>query len=299
MSKLSQSFARFLQNYFGRFWMVVVYLFLYTPLIFLILFSFNSTRQDGIFTGFSTRWYTALLNDSRLVSGFFLSLRVAVITGTLSTILGTFAAFVLVRYQRFRGRSLFSGLVSAPLVMPEVIIGLSLLLLMVSVQHAIGWPDRGVTTIVIGHTLLGMAYATVVISARLREMDRTIEEAAMDLGCRPGQVFFLVTLPNILPSLIAAWMLTFTLSFDDVVISEFLSGPGVTTLPQVIFGYARRGVNPSIYAAATILILTVSVGIIAYSLMTIRTQSRREREMKAAVRAEIERAETAALRGGH
>ena len=154
-------------------------------------------------------------------------------------------------------------------------------------------------TIVVGHALLGMAYATVVISARLQVMDRTIEEAAMDLGCRPRQVFFLVTLPNILPSLIAAWMLTFTLSFDDVVISEFLSGPGVTTLPQVIFGYARRGVNPSIYAAATILILTVSVGIIAYSLMTIRTQSRREREMKAAVRAEIERAETAALRGGH
>jgi putrescine transport system permease protein len=173
VSKLSQTLARFLQNHFGRFWMVVVYLFLYTPLVFLILFSFNSTRQDGIFTGFSTRWYTALLNDSRLVSGFFLSLRVAVVTGTLSTILGTFAAFVLVRYQRFRGRSLFSGLVSAPLVMPEVIIGLSLLLLMVSVQHAVGWPDRGVTTIVIGHTLLGMAYATVVISARLRDMDRS------------------------------------------------------------------------------------------------------------------------------
>ena len=178
MQSLTQTFSRFLQNYFGRFWLVVVYLFLYTPLFFLILFSFNSTRQDGIFTGFSTRWYTALLNDSRLVSGFFLSLRVAVITGTLSTILGTFAAFVLVRYQRFRGRSLFSGLVSAPLVMPEVIIGLSLLLLMVSIQHAIGWPERGVTTIVTGHTLLGMAYATVVISARLREMDRTIEEVA-------------------------------------------------------------------------------------------------------------------------
>ena len=229
----------------------------------------------------------ALLNDSRLVDGFFLSLKVAVITGTLSVILGTFAAFVLVRYLRFPGRSLFSGLVSAPMVMPEVIIGLSLLLLMVAVQHAIGWPERGATTIVLGHTLLGMAYATVVISARLREMDRRIEEAAMDLGCKPSQVFFLVTLPNILPSLIAAWMLTFTLSFDDVVISEFLSGPGVTTLPQVIFGYARRGVNPSIYAAATILILTVSVGIIAYSITTIRAQARRERDAQAAVHAEL------------
>ena len=294
-----QTLTRFLQKNFGSLWLAAVFLFLYVPLFFLILFSFNSTRQDGVFTGFSTRWYVALLNDSRLVDGFFLSLKVAVITGTLSVILGTFAAFVLVRYLRFPGRSLFSGLVSAPMVMPEVIIGLSLLLLMVAVQHAIGWPERGATTIVLGHTLLGMAYATVVISARLREMDRRIEEAAMDLGCKPSQVFFLVTLPNILPSLIAAWMLTFTLSFDDVVISEFLSGPGVTTLPQVIFGYARRGVNPSIYAAATILILTVSVGIIAYSLMTIRTQSRREREMKAAVRAEIERVETAALRGGH
>ncbi len=282
-----QAISRFLQNNLGRFWLGAVYLFLYIPLFFLILFSFNSTRQDGIFTGFSTRWYLALLNDSRLVDGFFLSLKVAVITGTLSTILGTFAAFVLVRYSRFRGRSLFSGLVSAPLVMPEVIVGLSLLLLMVAVQHAIGWPERGVTTIVIGHTLLGMAYATVVIAARLREMDRTIEEAAMDLGCRPAQVFFLVTLPNILPSLVAAWMLTFTLSFDDVVVSEFLSGPGVTTLPQVIFGYARRGVNPSIYAAATILIFTVSCGIIAYSISTLRTQVRREREIKAAERAEL------------
>ena len=282
-----QFLSRLLQKSIGRIWLGAVYLFLYIPLFFLMLFSFNSTRQDGVFTGFSTRWYSALMNDSRLVSGFFLSLKVAVITGTLSTILGTFAAFVLVRYSRFRGRSLFSGLVSAPLVMPEVIIGLSLLLLMVAVQHAIGWPERGATTIVIGHTLLGMAYATVVIAARLREMDRMVEEAAMDLGCRPFQVFFLVTLPNILPSLAAAWMLTFTLSFDDVVISEFLSGPGVTTLPQVIFGYARRGVNPSIYAAATLLILTVSIGIIAYSITTIRTQARREREIRAAVRAEL------------
>ena len=277
--------TRFIQTYFGRFWLAAVYLFLYIPLFFLIVFSFNSTRQDGVFTGFSLRWYTALMGDSRLVEGFFLSLKVAVITGTLSTILGAFAAFVLVRYVRFKGRTLFAGLVSAPLVMPEVIIGLSLLLLMVAVQRAIGWPDRGATTIVLGHTLLGMAYATVVITGRLREMDRSIEEAAMDLGCRPFQVFFLVTLPNIAPSLIAAWMLTFTLSFDDVVISEFLSGPGVTTLPQVIFGYARRGVNPSIYAAAAILITVVSIGIIVYSVLMARQQTRRAREMQAAIAA--------------
>ncbi|WP_367846573.1 ABC transporter permease subunit [Rhodoferax sp. WC2427] len=277
--------TRFIQTYFGRFWLAAVYLFLYVPLFFLILFSFNSTRQDGVFTGFSLRWYSALMGDSRLVEGFFLSLKVAVITGTLSTILGAFAAFVLVRFLKFKGRTLFAGLVSAPLVMPEVIIGLSLLLLMVAVQRALGWPDRGAITIVLGHTLLGMAYATVVITGRLREMDRSIEEAAMDLGCRPFQVFFLVTLPNIAPSLVAAWMLTFTLSFDDVVISEFLSGPGVTTLPQVIFGYARRGVNPSIYAAAAILITVVSIGIIVYSVLMARQQTRRAREMQAAAAA--------------
>jgi putrescine transport system permease protein len=270
--------TRWLEPRIGRVWMTLVYLFLYAPLVFLIVFSFNSTRQDGIFTGFSLRWYTALLEDSRLVEGFFLSLRVALISATLSTILGTFAAFVLVRYSRFRGRAMFSGMVSAPLVMPEVIIGLSLLLMMVAVQRAIGWPDRGMLTIVLGHTLLGMAYATVVIQSRLREMDRSIEEAAMDLGCRPLQVFFLVTLPNIAPSLMAAWLLAFTLSFDDVVISEFLSGPGVTTLPQVIFSYARRGVNPSIYAAATILICSITLGVLVYGAYVWRKQRRQQQK---------------------
>ena len=267
----------------GRLWLALVYLFLYIPLIFLIVFSFNSTRQDGVFTGFSLRWYDALLSDSRLVDGFVLSLKVALLTGTLSVVLGCFAAFVLVRYLRFSGRTLFYGLVNAPLVMPEVIIGMSLLLLMVAVQRAVGWPERGFVTIVMGHTLLGMAYATVVVQSRLSEMSRSIEEAAMDLGCRPVQVFFLVTLPNIAPALVSSWLLTFTLSFDDVVISEFLSGPGVTTLPQVIFSYARRGVNPSIYAAATILIAVVSLGIIGYSLFMARRQRRLAREINAAL----------------
>lgn len=286
MKNVLRTLLRFLENNVGRAWMGLVYLFLYIPLIFLIVFSFNSTRQDGVFTGFSLRWYEALLSDSRLVEGFFLSLKVALITGTLSVVLGSFAAFVLVRYLRFTGRTLFYGLVNAPLVMPEVIIGLALLLLMVAVQRAIGWPDRGFITIVTGHTLLGMAYATVVIQSRLSEMDRTLEEAAMDLGCRPIQVFFLVTLPSIAPALVSAWLLTFTLSFDDVVISEFLSGPGVTTLPQVIFSYARRGVNPSIYAAATILITVVSLGIIAYSISVMRRQKRLDREISAAARPE-------------
>ena len=275
----------FLEHRVGRLWLLLVYAFLYIPLIFLMVFSFNSTRQDGVFTGFSLRWYVALLSDSRLVDGFLLSLRVALLTGTLSVMLGSFAAFVLVRYLRFSGRTLFYGLVSAPLVMPEVIIGLSLLLLMVAVQRASGWPERGFITITAGHTLLGMAYATVVIQSRLAEMDRAIEEAAMDLGCRPMQVFFLVTLPCIAPALVSSWLLTFTLSFDDVVISEFLSGPGVTTLPQVIFSYARRGVNPSIYAAATLLIAAVSLGIIAYSLFMARRQRRLVREANAAIRA--------------
>ena len=266
----------------GRLWLGMMYLFLYIPLIFLVVFSFNSTRQDGVFTGFSLRWYAALMDDSRLVEGFFLSLKVALLTGTLSVVLGCFAAFVLVRYLRFSGRTLFYGLVNAPLVMPEVIIGLALLLLMVAVQRALGWPDRGFITIVLGHTLLGMAYATVVIQSRLSEVDRSIEEAAMDLGCKPLQVFFLVTLPNIAPALVSSWLLTFTLSFDDVVISEFLSGPGVTTLPQVIFSYARRGVNPTIYAAATLLIAVVSLGIVAYSLAMLRRQKRLDREISAA-----------------
>jgi len=276
---------RFLQVRLGKVWLVAVYLFLYAPLVFLVVFSFNSTRQDGVFTGFSWQWYSALWADTRLVAGFLLSLKVALLTATLSAVLGAMAAFVLVRYERFRGRPIFLGLVNAPLVMPEVIIGLSLLLLMVAVQRTVGWPDRGMGTIVVGHTLLGMAYATVVIQSRLREMDRSIEEAAMDLGCRPLQVFFLVTLPSIAPAMAAAWLLTFTLSFDDVVISEFLSGPGVTTLPQVIFGYARRGVNPSIYAAATLLIAVVSVGIITYSVIMARAQRQRLREINAAVRA--------------
>lgn len=267
--------AQFLQRQLGRFWLAAVFLFLYAPLFFLIVFSFNSTRQDTLFTGFSWRWYEALLADPKLVDGFFLSLKVAMLTGTLSVILGAFAAFALVRYARFKGRAVFSAMASAPLVMPEVIVGLSLLLLMVAMQRALGWPERGMVTLVLGHTLLGMAYATVVIQSRLSENDRSIEEAAMDLGARPLQVFFLVTLPNMSQAFVSAWLLTFTLSFDDVVISEFLSGPGVTTLPQVIFSYARRGVNPSIYAAASLLITVIAAGVLGYCIHELR-QARRK-----------------------
>jgi putrescine transport system permease protein len=273
-----------LERHFGKLWMAVVFLFLYLPLLFMVVFSFNSTRQDAHFTGFSLRWYEALSRDTKLVEGFFLSLKIAAITGVCSALLGTLAAFVLVRYRRFTGRTVFSGMVNAPLVMPEVVIGLSLLLLMVGTQNLFGWPERGLLTIVLGHTLLGMAYGMVVVQSRLMEMDRRIEEAAMDLGARPHQVFFLITLPNIFQAILAAFLLSFTLSFDDVVISEFLSGPGVNTLPQVIFGYARRGINPTIYAAATLLIFTVTVVIVAYSVWVARRTRQREREVAAAVR---------------
>ena len=274
----------FLEKHFGKLWMVAVYLFLYLPLLFMVVFSFNSTRQDARFTGFSLRWYEALTRDTKIVEGFWLSLKVAATTGVLSATLGTFAAFVLVRYRRFLGRTVFSGMVNAPLVMPEVVIGLSLLLLMVGAQNLLGWPERGMLTIILGHTLMGMAYAMVVIQSRLLEMDRRIEEAAMDLGARPYQVFFLVTLPNIFQAILAAFLLSFTLSFDDVVISEFLSGPGVSTLPQVIFGYARRGINPTIYSAATLLIATVTIVIVSYSVWVARQTRRREREIAAATR---------------
>jgi putrescine transport system permease protein len=254
----------------GKWWLAAVFAFFYMPLLFLVTFSFNSTRQDSQFTGFSWRWYQALWNDTRLVEGFMLSFNVALMSATLATVLATLAAFALIRFGKFKGRTLFNAMLSSPLVMPEVIIGLSLLLLFVGMERALGWPERGALTIVLGHALLGMAYASVVIQSRLKEMDRSIEEAALDLGCRPYQVFFLITLPNMSQALVAAWLLTFTLSFDDVVVSEFLSGPGVTTLPQVIFSYARRGVNPSIYAAATLLMVVVSLAVVFYGVYTAR-----------------------------
>lgn len=201
------------------------------------------------------QWYEALFKDSRLVDGFLLSFRVAIISGTLSAVLGTLAAFVLVRYKRFAGRTLFSGMNSAPLVMPEVIIGLSLMLFMKVLWRSMAGPRWAQLPLCSGMCWWAWLTLTVVVQSRLAEMDHSIEEAAMDLGCRPLQVFMLVTLPCIAPGIIAAWLLAFTLSFDDLVISEFLSGPGVTTLPQVIFSYARRGINPTIYAAAALLIL--------------------------------------------
>ncbi|MGK5025631.1 ABC transporter permease [Janthinobacterium sp. RB2R34] len=277
-----------LQRWFGRGWLSLGYLFLYLPIIVLIVFSFNSSRQDMVWTGFSLRWYQELMSDTEIISGFGLSLKIAFMSATSSVVLGTFAAFALSSYQRFRGRTLFSAMVSAPLVMPEVIIGLSLLLMLVSMQKVFGFPERGLATIWLGHTLLGMAYATVVVQSRLQEMSKSLSEAAMDLGCRAHQVFFLVTLPNITQALASAWLLTFTLSLDDVVLSAFLSGPGSTTMPLVIFSRARLGLDPRVNAIAALTILVVTTAVIIYAVMLARSERRRRRQMSAAYAPDLE-----------
>ena len=274
----------FMQRWFGRGWLSMGYLFLYLPIVVLVVFSFNSSRQDMVWTGFSLQWYAALMNDTEIISGLGLSLRIALMTACASVVLGTFAAFVLNRYHRFTGRTLFAGMVSAPLVMPEVIIGLSLLLMLVSVQKVFGFPERGLMTIWIGHTLLGMAYAAVVVQSRLQEMNKSLEEAAMDLGCKPYQVFFLVTLPNIKQALGSAWLLTFTLSLDDVVLSAFLSGPGSSTMPIVIFSRARLGLDPRVNAVAALTILVVTIGVIASSLYIARNERLRQKQISSAAK---------------
>jgi putrescine transport system permease protein len=274
----------FMQRWFGRGWLSMGYLFLYLPIVVLVVFSFNSSRQDMVWTGFSLQWYAALMNDTEIINGLGLSLRIALMTACASVVLGTFAAFVLNRYHRFTGRTLFAGMVSAPLVMPEVIIGLSLLLMLVSVQKVFGFPERGMLTIWIGHTLLGMAYAAVVVQSRLQEMNKSLEEAAMDLGCKPYQVFFLVTLPNIKQALGSAWLLTFTLSLDDVVLSAFLSGPGSSTMPIVIFSRARLGLDPRVNAVAALTILVVSIGVIASSLYIARNERLRQKQISSAAK---------------
>lgn len=271
-----------LARWVGRIWLSFGYLFLYIPILVLIVFSFNQSKQDIVWSGFSTQWYASLFQDQVIISAFGLSLKIALMTATASVILGTFAAFVLDRYRRFFGRTLFSGMVSAPLVMPEVIIGLSLLLLMVFIQRGLGYPERGVFTIWLGHSLLGMAYATVVVQSRLQEVNKSLEEAAMDLGCRPHQVFFLVTLPNITQALGSAWLLTFTLSLDDVVLSQFLSGPGYSTMPMVIFARAKLGLDPRVNAIAAITIFVVSIGVIAASWYMARAERLRHQQISAA-----------------
>ncbi len=267
---------------FARSWLGLGYAFLYLPILALIVFSFNDSPLPNVWRGFTLKWYAALPDDREMLAGLWLSLRIAFFTACGAVVLGTLAAVALVKHRRFTGRTVFSGMVSAPLVMPEVVVGLSLLLMLVSVQRAIGFPDRGMLTIWLGHLLLGMAYATVVVQARLQDLNPQLEEAAMDLGARPWQVFTLVTLPMIMQSLASAWLLTFTISLDDVVLSAFLSGPGATTMPLVIFSRARLGLNPSVNAVATLIVLVVAIGVLVASYSIARAERRRAQELAAA-----------------
>lgn len=238
------------------------YAFLYIPLILVVVYSFNDSRVATIWGGFSTRWYGELLENEQVLDALFLSLRIAFTSATMATILGTMGALALARFGRFRGRTLFTGLITSPMVMPEVITGLSLLLLFLFLQQLTGWPgERGFSTITIAHTTFSMAYVAVVVQSRLSAMDQSFEEAAMDLGGRPFRVTIDITLPLIAPAMIAGWLLAFTLSLDDLVIASFVSGPGGTTLPMYIFSKVKLGVSPDINALATLIILFISVGV--------------------------------------
>jgi putrescine transport system permease protein len=272
-------------KFFGRAWLVAGFVFLYVPIVALVVYSFNASPMPVVWAGASLRWYRELPHDQELLRGVWLSLQIALYSAVGAVVLGALASFALVKYKRFWGRTLFAGMVNAPLVMPEVIIGLSLLLMLVSMQQSLGFPQRGMFTIWMGHVLLGMAYATVVIQARLQDLNPELEQAAADLGARPIQVFFLVTLPLIVNALVSAFLLTFTLSLDDVVLAAFLNGPGSTTLPLVIFSRARLGMRPDINAAATVIIAVVSVVVVGGSLFIVRTERRRAAEIAAAQRA--------------
>ena len=243
------------------------YAVLYLPIVSVIIYSFNESRLVTLWGGFSLRWYRSLLESEEILSAALLSLQIAVVSATLATILGTLAGLALSRLGRFHGRTLLTGMVSAPLVMPEIITGISLLFLFISLAEWIGWPGtRGATTIAIAHITFSMAYVAVVVRSRLSGMDQSLEEAAMDLGGRPLRVFFDITAPSIAPAMISGWLLAFTLSLDDVVIASFVSGPGATTLPMLIFSKVKLGVTPDINALATVIILLVSAGVIAAAM---------------------------------
>ena len=250
--------------------------FLYLPILVLVTYSFNSSALATVWGGFSTRWYSALLDNQQIIDAALLSLEIAAISATFATILGTLAGLALTRMRRFKGRFVFTGLIAAPLVMPEVITGLSLLLLFVSLQELIGWPStRGAGTITIAHITFSMAYVAVIVQAQLASMDESLEEAAMDLGGRPMQVAFDITLPLIAPSMISGWLLAFTLSLDDLVIASFTSGAGASTLPMVIFSKIKLGVTPDINARASIIIGTVTVGIVIAGWIILRNDEKK------------------------
>ncbi|ACE89789.1 prutescine ABC transporter permease protein PotI [Rhizobium phaseoli] len=256
---------------------VLGFAFLYLPIVLLVIFSFNESKLVTVWGGFSTKWYVSLLSNQALLDAAWVTIRVGLLSATFATVLGTMAALTLVRYTRFRGRMLFSGMVYAPLVMPEVITGLSLLLLFV----AIGF-DRGFWTITLAHTTLTMCFVAVVVQSRLLSFDQSIEEAAQDLGAPPVRTFFEITLPIISPAVFSGWILAFTLSLDDLVIASFTSGPGATTLPMKIYSQVRLGVTPEINAVCTILIGIVAVGVVCASIITKRREIQRDRDERAA-----------------
>ncbi len=250
------------------------YAFLYLPILTLVVYSFNASDRVTVWQGFSTRWYAALLEDDQILGAAWLSLKIAVMSASVATALGLLGGYVMVRYGRFRTRTLFSGMLAAPLVVPEVITGLSLLMLFIALEAQFGWPSgRGVTTISIAHITFCTAYVAVVVQSRLSQLDPSLEEAAMDLGARPARTFLLVTVPLLAPALVAGWLLAFTLSIDDLVIASFVSGPGASTLPMVIFSKVRLGLSPEINALATLLILAVITGVTVAMLISTRRRA--------------------------
>ena len=258
---------------------VLGFAFLYLPILLLIIFSFNESKLVTVWGGFSTKWYASLFNNQGLMDAAWVTIRVALVSASLATVLGTLGALAMTRYTRFRGRILFSGMIYAPLVMPEVITGLSLLLLFVAINF-----DRGFWTVTLAHTTLTMCFVAVVVQSRLVTFDRSLEEAAMDLGATPVKTFFAITLPVILPAVVSGWMLAFTLSLDDLVIASFTSGPGATTLPMKIYSQVRLGVTPEINAACTIMIAVIAVGVIATSVVNKQREVQRVRDEQAALR---------------
>ena len=271
--------------YFLIFALIFGYAFFYVPIASMIFYSFNKSRLATVWGGFSTEWYGKLLDNQQVLDAAWLSLRIAFVSATIATILGTMAGMALARFARFRGRTLFSGLVSAPLVMPEVITGISLVLFFIALNGMIGWPTRGFTTITLAHITFSLSYVTVVVQSRLASMDRSVEEAAMDLGSKPLRVLFDVTLPIIAPAIIAGWLLSFTLSLDDVVITAFTNGPGSTTLPLYIFSKVRLGVTPDLNALATIIVVMVGSGVAIAGWIMHRADKKRERDVQMAIAA--------------
>jgi putrescine transport system permease protein len=276
---------------FSRTLLVVGLVFLYVPILSMVVFSFNNSRLVTVWDSAHSptlKWYSALLSNDQILGAAWLSIQIAMIAATGAVILGTLAGVALKRFGPFRGRALLSGMTTAPLVMPEVITGLSLLLLFVALEQTIGWPKGGgAVTITLAHITFCMAYVTVVVQSRLVGFDESLEEAAMDLGARPAKVFFRITLPLIVPALVSGWLLAFTLSWDDLVISQFVAGPGSSTLPMVIFSKVRLGVSPDVNALATIMVLIVASGIVVSSIWMRYQNKRRERDMRLAASANL------------